>query len=182
MLELAPIQRVLLSLAVLGIARSVCVVLHELSHAVFALAMGTSVNQIKICISLTSNSKSVAITTVHGLSRSASGIVRHAGWTFSVAIACVVTYVCTLVTSECMSPLALAVWWTALDAVASDLLQLCGTSTSRFHCGNFGVIVLRHLARARITGMLRQVDALCANPPACQYTYSPLCPRRRCFA
>jgi len=102
--------------------------------------------------------------------------VRHAGWIGSLLLALAATMTSLWWPDVGTTKLVLlGVWWTALDAVASDLLlqappgskeassgQLSGGSTL-FFCGNFGIIVFGLMdpaTRKRVLGLLRKMTEI----------------------
>ena len=153
--------------AIFAWARYTSLVLHEAAHAVIARALGFSPSI--SCERVFGGSES-SFTDVPGIAGTTSShVVRHAGWIFSFVIALAVSYLyCTLtwcqdsaLVSSGLSmlswwPVPVASWWTALDAIASDLLQH-GESTAsadRFWCGNFGLLLLDMKAGRKARALL----------------------------
>ena len=113
------------------LARWVAVALHELAHAISALALGY---RPRVSLSPFCGISSTVVVGVHEQSFLASAVIRHAGWATSVGIAVAASWygLANLVTGT--------LWLTAFDGVLSDLV--CHGGGDRFCCGNFGLLLL----------------------------------------
>ena len=130
------------------VARVLALALHEASHALVALLLGFR----NITFHVTPFHLSVQVPGVRGY-KWAGQLVRHSGWVVSVALA--------LALGGISSSLAVvaAFGYTAIEAVASDLLNLtaphASASSELFYCGNFGLIMLDELHRRHVLPILR---------------------------
>ena len=125
-----------LAAVVFAATRRAAVALHEASHAATAILLGFSPR-----VSLDPPS-----THVPGATGGAEKIIRHAGWVSSAMFAGAATWWWAKSVSSgllSLAPLG-ALWATALDGVASDLLGAVppAAAASTFFCGNFGLLLL----------------------------------------
>ena len=94
-------------------------------------------------------SKHVAVRGASGWQR---GVIQHAGWAGSVLLAIILSAL----------PDASGLWraaavLTALDAVCSDLLGIACPGTDTFHCGNFGVVIIKKEHRDKVLKILKEM-------------------------
>ena len=149
--------------SVLLLTRAIAVYAHECSHALAAQALG----HLSTSVTLKMHSGiATGACVVHSMS-GPTHAVRHAGWVTSLALA-VFTSAMLYCHAGADAPLSslgafAAMWWVALDSIASDLLGIVAdehhapTAKHRFHCGNFGVILLRSTARTHTFQLLRRM-------------------------
>ena len=126
---------VLAVITVLLTSRVASVALHELSH--YSVAKFLGYREV---------STQGSCTRVVGIERSAKDqwLVRHAGWIFSVAAGILGSAVALILSSheapvskgvrQLLATAVFSMWWTAADAVTSDLLQHNSGAGDEFLC------------------------------------------------
>jgi len=118
-------------------------VAHECVHLAAAVACGKA--RSALCWENLVSSLFLRSVRVDGASGWRSRFIRHSGWIGSVLLAALAWIF------QAPSAVLSAALLTALEAMSSDLFG----SGVVFHCGNFGVIVLKRFKSSRIIELLR---------------------------
>ena len=164
--------------SVLLLTRAIAVYAHEWSHALAAQALGHLSPTVTLKFH---NGIATGACVVPSTTHAPTHAVRHAGWVASLALAVLASAALYCHAGaepfssldafaaagaephSSLSAFATAMWWVALDSIASDLLGIVAdehhapTAKHRFHCGNFGVILLRSTARTHTFQLLRRM-------------------------